>query len=164
MADQPGNLTFSELAWVRRMMTVDQVGGTELHSEQQLGSRAKLFDGVDRQIRARVAATMPGVLSDAREQILAQLGPEKLTAVVEKHRDDVAKRIGKLERQFELEAGNLIDRAVERALTLAGDLIVSRIEKRVRTVVATECAKQLRRVMNPPKAATAPTNRKRKSP
>ncbi len=155
------NLGPDEIAWVRAMMAVDRVADATPGDSRKLASRARLFENVDRQIRARVAQTMPGVLVAARVQIEAQLGADTLTASIKRTREHVAKDIRRLTEG----AAALVDDAIDRLVEGEEHRIIATLEKRVRSVVAAECAKQLRRVMNPPapKAAKAPP-KKRKSP
>ncbi len=159
--ERANNLDAHEIAWVRAMMAVDRVADATPGDARKLASRARLFENVDRQIRARVAQTMPGVLVAAQKQIEAQLGANTLTESIRRTREHVAKDIRRLTEG----AAALVDDAIDRLVEGEEHRIIATLEKRVRSVVAAECAKQLRRVMNPPapKAAKAPP-KKRKSP
>ncbi len=165
MGDEPPPLTAAEVAWVRGMMAIDRVGDDTPWGEQQLASRALLFQNVDRQIRARVAQVMPGILTDAKHLIDKQLGAETITARVSELRDHMARTVRRSELQFESTASVLVKDAIQSVVERGTGAILTRLEKRVRSVVAAECAKQLRRVMNPPaiKASKAPP-KKRKTP
>ncbi len=161
VADMSCSLYPFEIAWLRSVMAADQIADAEPGDEHKLASRRRLFEGVDRQIRARIAQTMPEVLLAARVQIEAQLGANTLTESMRRTREHVAKDIRRLTEG----AAALVDDAIDRLVEGEEHRLITALEKRVRSVVAAECAKQLRRVMNPPaiKASKAPP-KKRKTP
>jgi len=115
----------------------------------QLETRRRLFGLIDGHVKARVQETLPGVFREAREKLHGMLDPQKEASAISVLYVDAKRKLS----QFNEDLDSKLERAVELSLRDAHQRyakeIISAFERKVAAIVARECSKQLRRLLNP---------------
>jgi vacuolar-type H+-ATPase subunit I/STV1 len=143
-------ITPDEVAWIKRMAALDKVVDSAWSSNEQIQSRKALFAAVDKQILARVNEVLPGILSQARDRIDASFDPEKVIDRVNKHRAFVNDKLREIQGSFESAIRDMIEESLRSQLKYYSSCVVRMVKDGAGKMVAAECSKQLKRIMNPP--------------
>ncbi len=148
-------ITPRQLAWLQRMAALDEVGDPEITDEHRFNSRRKLFEQVDRQIRARIANELPGMLSEHRERFEATLGADKIQTRMNDLREHVDKQIRTTRERFDATVFQLVSAAISDINSFHMLELAKRAKRAVGAVVAKEVALQLARFLKAPAAPVA---------
>ena len=148
--------------WLALQAAVDEVGADDHTDQHRHESRAALFKNVDRQIRARVAAIMPQVLTDARASIDRDLGIEKITEAVRSHRRAMSEQLAEQRTRFDGIISGLVDDALRDISNYQIGELAKRCKRAIGSVVAREVSLQLARFLKTPPAAKPAKKRARR--
>lgn len=148
------DITPRQLEWLHRMSALDEVGDPEITDEHRFNSRRKLFEQVDRQIRARIAQELPGMLSEHRERFEATLGADKIQTRMNQLRERVDHQIRTTAERFDATVDGLVSDALRKIAAYHVDELAARARKAIGSVVTKEVARQLAALLKV--TATAP--------
>jgi hypothetical protein len=146
-------ITPRQLAWLQRMAAVDEVGDSEITDLHRHASRGKLFEQVDRQIRARISNELPRMLDEHRGRFEATLGADKIQTRMNELREHVDQQIRTTAERFEATVDVLVDNALRNTTGYYVKVFAERARKAIGSVVAREVARQYLQVFRQRQAA-----------
>lgn len=144
LAESQANQIPDDVAAEIETVCSDGVAGK---TPEHFKSRSKLFEEVDRHIRACVRNALPRVTLEFKKQLDKDLGLDALRARVKRVSDGVSEDLGGIERQVELYKGQRIEALLTRFGQDASDRVVKAFDKRVTSLVSKEVARQLARIL-----------------
>jgi hypothetical protein len=136
--------------WFRLARAIDEVGDNTITDMIRFNSRQKMFEQVDRQIRARIQEVLPGMLREVQKHIDKTLDPKKLADQMNKTRAWVNDQIRSTRENFDSTVGVLVSDAVHDLDGYHVKELARQAKQAIRSVVAKEVGVQLARFLKAP--------------